>query len=87
MFRNTGRHVEDDCTESRHDAYQCRQPQKSNLRPKTVLAQLHNLGNPTENSVHGHKSRGGWGHDVQSFSFRELPDFRRGQTSSIGLSG
>jgi hypothetical protein len=65
MFRNTGGHVKDNGTEPRHDAHQSRQPKKSDLCPKTVVAQLHDLGNPTENPVHGHKPWWARNHDIQ----------------------
>ena len=69
MFHYSGRHVEDDCSESRHDPDQCRQSQESDLRPKAILAKFHHFGNPAENSVHGHKTRRAWSHGVPSYSF------------------
>jgi len=79
MFRNTGSNVENDGTQSCYDADQCSQSQKSDLRPKAIVAQFHDLGNPAKNSVHGHTTRPAKSHGVRSFSFCVSRILRCGQ--------
>ena len=74
VFRNTGGNVERDGPQPGHDAHQRRQSKKSNLRPKAVLAQLHDFGNKTENPLGGREMRRARSHDIQSFSLRVLDD-------------